>query len=332
MTASRLSLALEQGAVHLPATGDIALYRPPAGMDLSALPAARLRLVHGAAPDHAYWSALGYRVSTAAPDSAAGAIVCVPRAKAQARDLVARALAHGGPAIVDGQKTDGVESLLRDLRGRVEVSAPFSKAHGKCFAVAGPPSALADWVLPEQLRTRSGWVTAPGAFSADGPDPGSVALGRVLPETMPGRVADLGAGWGYLAFQVLERAGVTDCALVEAEHAALEAARMNVRDDRTTFHWADATTWTDPAPFDHVVTNPPFHAGRAATPALGAAFIAAAARLLGPRGTLWLVANRHLPYEAALADHFAEARLLEGPPAYKLIAATRPRGPSRARR
>jgi 16S rRNA (guanine1207-N2)-methyltransferase len=330
MSASRLSLALDAGAVHLPASGDIALYDPPAGMDISALPASRLVIVQGTAPDHAYWAALGHRVRTEAPDSAAGAIVCVPRAKDAARNLVARALAHGGQVIIDGQKTDGVDSLLRDLRARVETSAPFAKAHGKCFAVSGAPSALADWILPDLLQTPSGWVTAPGCFSADGPDPGSVALARALPAAMKGRVADLGAGWGYLAFHVLERAGVTECALVEAEHAALEAARRNVPDPRATFHWADATRWSDPAPFDHVVTNPPFHAGRAATPALGAAFIAAAARLLSPRGTLWLVANRHLPYEATLTQHFADLRPLDGPAGYKLYAAERPRRPSTA--
>ncbi len=329
MSSSRLTLALDAGAIHLPSTGDIAVYLPPSGMDLSALPAGRVRIVHGTAQDHAYWEALGFPVSVEPPESAAGAIVCVPRARVAARNLVARALAHGGPVIVDGQKTDGIDSLLKDLRARVDVTAPYAKAHGKCYAISGAPAALADWVLPDLLRTDSGWVTAPGVFSADAPDPGSVALAKALPDAMKGRVADLGAGWGYLAFHVLQHPGVTECALVEAEHAALEAARANVKDPRAQFHWADATRWNTGAPYDHIVMNPPFHAGRAATPALGAAFIAAAARHLAPRGTLWLVANRHLPYEATLASHFTEIRALEGPPAYKLIAATRPRGPSR---
>ena len=333
MSSSRLTRAIESGAVHLPASGGIAVYRPPAGMDLSALPPSRLRIVHGFAPDHAYWAALGHAVSVEPPEEAAGAVVVVPRAKDLARSLVARALAHGGPVIVDGQKTDGVESLLKDLRARVQVSAPVAKAHGKCFQIAGTPAALADWVLPDLQRTASGWTTAPGAFSADGPDPGSVALGRALPERLPGRVADLGAGWGYLAFQALERRDVAEIALVEAEHCALEAARANIRDPRAHFHWADATRWEGQAAFDHVICNPPFHPDRAADPALGAAFIAAAARVLTPRGTLWMVANRHLPYEKALDAHFAETRPLGEAAGYKLVAARRPRGTrSRSRR
>ena len=331
MSRSRLSLAIETRAVHLPATGRIALYRPAAGADLSAIPQSRAVVVHGAAPDHAYWAGLSYDTRLEPPDSAAGAVVFLPRSKALGRSLIARALGHGGPVIVDGQKTDGVEALIKELRGRVEVSAAFAKAHGKTFAISGPPGALADWILPPLSRTPSGWVTAPGVFSADGPDPGSLALGQALPEALPGRVVDLGAGWGYLAFQALERAKVTEVSLVEAEHAALEAARANISDPRAQFHWADATRWAAPAPVDHVLCNPPFHTGREATPALGAAFIAAAARLLGPRGTLWLVANRHLPYEAPLATHFAETESLSEAKGYKLIAARRPRTQGRPR-
>lgn len=331
MSDSRLSLALHSGAIHLPSTGPIAVFRPRSATDLSALPHERVEIVQGNRPDHDAWLQRGYRVSTAAPEDFAAALVIVPRAKSEARALIARASVQGGAVIVDGQKTDGIDSLLREIRARAEVSAPFAKAHGKVFQFQASPGTFADWDLPPVQTLPSGWVTAPGAFSADGPDPASVALAAALPEKMPGRVADLGAGWGYLSFHVLERRGVTECALVEAEHEALEAARMNVRDERAQFHWADATTWSDAEPFDHVVMNPPFHKGREADPALGAAFIASAARILAPHGTLWMVANRHLPYEAPLHAAFREVRELAGPPAFKLFAARRPQGQSATR-
>ena len=71
--------------------------------------------------------------------------------------------------------------------------------------------------------------------------------------------------------------------------------------------------------------NPPFHTGRAADPALGIAFIAAAARALTGSGQLWMVANRHLPYEAALRDRFKTVEELGGDAAFKLFHATRPK-------
>ncbi len=324
MSDSRLTMALHSGSVELPQTGQIAVFRPRATADLSALPRDRVEIVQGNRPDHDVWLDRGYATSVVAPRDHAAAIVMLPRAKAEARALIAEASASGGVIIVDGQKTDGIDSILREIRQRVAVSAPFSKAHGKIFQFMPSPDTFADWGLPPVTRLDSGWMTAPGMFSADGPDPASVALAAALPPKLSGRVADLGAGWGYLAFHVLERRGVTECALVEAEHAALEAARLNVSDDRARFHWADATRWSDPEPFDHVVMNPPFHSSRAADPALGGSFIAAAARLLSPHGTLWLVANRHLPYEAPLNAAFRELRELDGPPGFKIIAARRP--------
>ena len=134
-----------------------------------------------------------------------------------------------------------IRSLLREIRKRAEVSPPVAKAHGKIFQFQPGPGLFADWALPAVTRLDSGWVTAPGMFSADGPDPASVALAKALPQKMPGRVADLGAGWGYLSFHVLERQGVTECVLVEAEHAALEAARQNLHGGRARFLWEDVT-------------------------------------------------------------------------------------------
>jgi len=82
-----------------------------------------------------------------------------------------------------------------------------------------------------------------------------------------------------------------------------------------------------------VLCNPPFHPGRRPDPELGRAFIAAAAGMLAPQGSLWLVANRHLPYEAALEALFADVRPLGADPRYKLIHASRPRrAPVRSQR
>ena len=94
-------------------------------------------------------------------------------------------------------------------------------------------------------------------------------------------------------------------------------------DPRARFHWADATRgkW---GPVDAVVMNPPFHTGRAADPALGVAFIRAAAAMLTPSGTLWMVANRHLPYEPVLAAAFREVEEIGGDSRFRLTRAARP--------
>ncbi len=353
MPADRLSLALASGAAAIPASGRIVAFFPTSGTDLSALPRDRLHVVQPFRPDHDSFAAAGYATAPA-PDEGpadgadaapipgyAAAIVFLPRARAAARATVARAvrLTGGGPLVIDGQKVDGIDTMLRDARARGQVTDVLSKAHGKIFTLTPDPGA--DWPAWEAAgapRPMDGGLSAaPGGFSADGPDPGSQALAAALaalpPGRLSGRVADLGAGWGYLSRAVLDRPEAAEVHLVEADHGALSLAQAALgHDPRARFHWADATDFAPDAAFDAVVTNPPFHRGRTADPGLGRAFVLAAARMLRPSGALYLVANRHLPYEATLAAAFAEvAELPAAPgshaPGYKLIRAARPRRP-----
>ena len=329
MSHPRLSLALEAPEA-LPPEGRIVVFRPTAETDLSDLPKDRLQLVQGFCPDHAALAARGYAVAPRAEADFAAAVVFVPRAKAEARALLAEAcdrVAPGGPIWVDGLKTDGIDSLLKDLRALLPISDPIAKAHGKIFSFVATPGALTAWAA-KPMQPAPGFTTLPGVFSADGIDRGSALLASCLPETLPARVVDIGAGWGWLSAQVLARKGVEQIDLVEAEHAALECSKMNLSDPRARFHWADAIK----VKFENrplaAVMNPPFHTTRAADPALGAAFIRAAAGMLSLSGTLWMVANRHLPYEAVLRACFHEVAEITPPSgrdgAFRIFRAERP--------
>jgi 16S rRNA (guanine1207-N2)-methyltransferase len=317
-----LSLALETGALTLPSDGRIAVYRPRAGDDLSDLPSGRVVVLTGFKPDHDHF-ARSHAVDPQPPYAAA--IVCLPRSREAARALIARAAAEVGPGgwvAVDGQKTEGIDTALKDLRARVDLSESLSKAHGKLASfIAGPD--LSDWMA--QPTVVDGFQTLPGVFSADGPDRGSVLLAAALPAKLGGKVADLGAGWGYLAAEILKRPGVKRLDLVEAEADALACARVNITDERARFHWADATQWRPETLLDAVVMNPPFHTGREADPGLGAAFIRATRRMLAPDGSLWLVANRHLPYDPVLAEAFLSVEDVAGDGAFRVIHARKPR-------
>ncbi|MFN3823263.1 MAG: class I SAM-dependent methyltransferase [Pseudorhodobacter sp.] len=331
MRSARLTIALDGALPALPATGDILVLRPRGPDELAPLTNARLRIVQGFRPEHDALAARGYRCF-ALPEDEAGlpppvaALVCLPRSKVEARALLHHAAGRvvpGGPVLVDGQKTDGADSVLRDLRGHVAVSDPVAKAHGKLFSFPAAAVLPADWQA-QPREVGEGFITLPGVFSADGPDDGSVQLAAALPPKLNGEVIDLGAGWGYLARAGLAREGVRKLHLVEAEAAALASARVNITDPRAQFHWADATTFKLPRGADHILCNPPFHAGREADPGLGLAFLKAAARLLAPHGTLWLVANRHLPYDRLLSELFRECAEIGGDRRFRLTRASRP--------
>jgi len=98
-----------------------------------------------------------------------------------------------------------------------------------------------------------------------------------------------------------------------------------VTDPRAAFHWTDATTFTPAQRYGGIVMNPPFHAGtREGDPNLGLAFIRAAAGMLSLSGTLWMVANRHLPYAEALKSLFHEVEEIGGDGAFRLTRAHKP--------
>ncbi|KQI67775.1 MFS transporter [Loktanella sp. 3ANDIMAR09] len=318
---SRLATALTDGSLTLP-DGPVTVMRPNMDTDLSPLMGHDVMIQHTHAPEVEAFRAAGYTVSTDA-DPGATTIVVVPRFKALAQSLVAQAARGGGLVVVDGQRSDGIDSLFRACRKRLGNLPSIPKAHGRIFWFPAT-DAFAEWAVGAPAPNAAGHYTTAGVFSDGDVDRGSALLARALPAKLPGAMADLGAGWGYLSGEILRRDKVTSLALVESEALALDCARLNIKDPRATFHWADALTFRPDRKFDGIVMNPPFHTGSKGTPALGQEFIAAAARMLTPNGQLWMVANRHLPYEAALRDQFRRVEELPGDGAFKLFHASRP--------
>lgn len=324
----RLMLALQSG-LDLPEFGLISVLGPQSDTDLMVLPQDRVRIVQPQKPVFDHFQALGFDCVTAIEPETAVTILCLPRAKALARSQVYQAcVSTTGRVVIDGAKTDGIDSLLRDIRARVPVFGPLSKAHGKVFWFDANAKAFADWQAPSSQMV-DGFHTAPGVFSADGIDPGSAMLAANLPAKLGRHVVDLGAGWGYLAASILAIENVKTLDLIEADTTALDCARQNVTDARAQFHWADARIWGAAGKYDTVVMNPPFHTGRSAEPALGRAFIASAARLLAPNGSMWMVANRHLGYESTLSEHFTKSEEIAGDARFKVLRAQRPSRPRR---
>ncbi|MCF6445823.1 class I SAM-dependent methyltransferase [Nereida sp. MMG025] len=326
MPLSRLTLAINAGHVTLPDDGVIAVVGPPADADLSALPMERLQIVQGFKPDHDAWASRGYAVTTEMPAQVAGAIVFLPRAKDAMRARVAAALgASDGPITIDGLKIEGIDSLYKDLRKRGTVSAAFSKAHGKTFTL-DQDADLASWAAPATpVEVIAGFRTLPGVFSAQGIDKGSAVLAEALPAKLPSRVADLGSGWGWLSAQILSHDTVQHLEMVEADYDAHRCAHINVTDPRAHLHWADATQFRPEKLCDAVIMNPPFHTSRNADPSIGRAFLHAGTKMLHQGGQMWIVANRHLPYENTLSELFLDVTEIAGTNSFKVLHARKPR-------
>lgn len=263
-------------------------------------------------------------------------LVLPPRQRDEARALFAQALAAvapGGIIVACQSNNEGARSGESDLQQLAGLGGKLTKNHCRAF-----------WTAPlegnhdEALRKRWAALDAPraildgrfhsrpGVFAWDRIDPASALLVGQLPPDLAGRGADLGAGWGYLSAEVLARCPkVTALDLYEAEARALALARRNLAGSaaQLDFRWHDVTAGID-GRYNFIVSNPPFHTpAREDRPDIGQRFIAVAAQALRPGGRLFMVANRHLPYEQILNDSFGEVRVAAERDGFKVIVGTR---------
>ena len=332
-----LSLALDEAGL-LPERGDILCLRAEAVPFLLSLPKDRLTCQNSFKPDHDALKKAGFAVLPPEAESfppAALTIVLPPRQRLEARALFARALRDapvGGIIIASLPNTLGAktgEKMLAELAGE---SQSLSKHKCRAFWVVKTDSWNAplaeEWIAQDRPQlVDEGFWSRPGLFSWDRIDAGSELLADSVPEWIKGRGADFGAGQGYLTREVLANCPHVDSMdLYEAEYRALACQQKNLEGfDNWAQHWADVTKDAPKAEYDFIFMNPPFHTGRADAASLGQAFIRAASDALKTGGTLWLVANRHLPYEAALGECFKSHEMLEDEGGYKIIRAEKPK-------
>ncbi len=230
----------------------------------------------------------------------------------------------GGLIVVAGEKTAGISSLRKYVGQSATIQGFLSKYHGTVFWFKNPGAEdlpeIPPHVPPED------YFTLPGMFSADHVDPGSEVLASYFDKKIAGNVADYGAGWGYLSHQLLKHGGnIAHLDLYEADWHALEAAKKNVMSDevRLGYYWHDLAREKVDRSYDWVIMNPPFHSGQKAEPHLGQKILEVASQSLRKGGRLLLVANRNLPYEKTIEQHFSSQSKLFETSAYKVIEAVR---------
>ncbi|UDF02801.1 class I SAM-dependent methyltransferase [Asticcacaulis sp. AND118] len=316
----------DDGLIDWPA-GPALFLRARYGAALSGVDRARLICEQSFKPEYDRLKPAGFALRDPA-DTALHPLVIVlpPRQREEYRALLARAVATaepGGTVLACVSNLEGAKTVENDLKALCGNVASLSKNKCRAFwATTDAPNAdlVTQWLALDAPRPilDGRFVSRPGLFAWDRIDAGSKRLAEHLP-LLSGHGADLGGGFGYLSDEVLRRNPGVRIDLYEAEQRAVELSESNLKvyGERVSCHWRDVTKGIDGA-YDFIVSNPPFHAGRADLPELGQAFIRAAAAGLKPGGSLYMVANRHLPYEAGLKGAFKSVVALHEDRDYKV--------------
>lgn len=285
------------------------------------------------------------------PTSSAAIVVHAPASVVERRRVMAlalRALQVGAPLTVIAHNTKGGTRLAKELEAfGCEVVSEHKRHHRIARTTRPEIPADIDRAIAEGdaiLLPELGLWSQPGLFNWDRIDPGSQLLLDNLPALI-GRGADLGCGIGVLARVVRENHPLAEMHLIDIDARALDISRRNVPGDGIFLHWVDVRATqvaaaasppplgekevsnappllrTLPSGLDFVVCNPPFHDGGEEDRSLGKVFITRAAEMLRPGGTLWLTANRHLPYEAVLTSAFESVEPIADKAGFKIYAA-----------
>jgi len=329
---------LDDGLIDWPANAAPALflrarYGPalsgPAlsAMTLSAADRTRLICEQSFRPEYDRLTQAGFALRPPGDDTRYPLVLVLPpRQREEYRALLARAVQSatpGGIVLACASNLEGAKTVENDLKALCGNIASLSKNKCRAFwATVDTPDAglITHWTALDAPRPilEGRFLSRPGLFAWDRIDPGSKLLAEHLP-ALSGQGADLGGGWGYLSDEVLRRNPDARIDLYEAEDRALQLAVANLKayGERAACHWRDVGKGID-GRYDFIVSNPPFHTGRADRPELGQAFIRTAAAALKPGGSLFMVANRHLPYEDTLKAAFKSVSLLHEDRDYKV--------------
>jgi 16S rRNA (guanine1207-N2)-methyltransferase len=268
------------------------------------------------------------RLDDQAPDPLQSLVMLAPSGTAERRHTLAlalRAVVPGGECTFMAPKQKGGARLAEDLaRFGCSVEETAKRHHRICIfrrpaEPVGVEEALAEGAM--RLVQGLGLWSQPGVFSWDRIDPGSALLIEHL-GALSGHGADFGCGIGVLGRAALKSPKVKGLDLIDIDRRAIEAAGRNIEDARARFFWADILKQAPARErLDFIIMNPPFHHEGVEDQALGQNFIKRAAEALRKGGTLFVTANRHLPYESVLKPLFRQVTVRAEAAGYKIIEA-----------
>ncbi|EOD78500.1 Ribosomal RNA small subunit methyltransferase C [Grimontia indica] len=238
-----------------------------------------------------------------------------PKAKAEADFLLSMLMAElgtGTEIAVVGENRSGVKSIEKMFApyGRVtkfDSARRCSFYWGQCDNQPAP-FVLEDWYKSYPLNVGEQSLTIrslPGVFSHGELDAGTQLLLDNLP-TLKGKVLDFGCGAGVIGTVIKQRYPNTQITMVDISALAVASARETLRFNNLDGEVFASDVYSDiDGHFDHIVSNPPFHAGLKTHYAATETLLERAPEYLNRAGELTIVANSFLRYTPFIERAFS---------------------------
>jgi 16S rRNA (guanine1207-N2)-methyltransferase len=147
-----------------------------------------------------------------------------------------------------------------------------------------------------------------------------------IPERIHGSVLDVGCGAGVIGVAAA-MAGARRVTMSDVNLLALQAAMENLRRLHLTgvdVVASDALQRVDGRRYDLIVSNPPFHRGKAVDFSVADDLIAGAPAHLEPGGSLLIVANAFLAYGRRMERVFGHVETVTATRQYHVLRASDP--------
>jgi 16S rRNA (guanine1207-N2)-methyltransferase len=284
---------------------------------------------------------------TVLPDQAGSydfAMIDLPKGRQFARRWLVEAyyaLRPGGKLYLSGAKNQGIKSIARDaenLFGSLTVVA-YKKGNRLLRLVKSEkPIPTPAWlneagVAPgtwhkidiQTRRHKLNLYSLPGVFSYHKLDLGTKLLLEQINYSPGERVLDLGCGYGIIGLTAaLSDAEFVD--LVDTNLLSIASAQKNLLTHQVSNAQAvpsDAFSNLGGKPYHLILSNPPFHAGKAVEYQITQAFIHQSFASLEIGGRLLLVANKFIRYDQLMQSVFNNVQCLAETNQYHVLSSTK---------
>ena len=268
------------------------------------------------------------------------AIIQMPKGRMLARRWLFQAyqsLKNSGRLYISGSNKSGIQSFIKDttnLFGNGQILAykkgnrvsKHVKQSGTCTLpdwTSAPGIANGSWVeFSATIRDQNYLIRSlPGVFSFDHLDVGTKMLLEVV-QIKPGcKVLDIGCGYGMIGlYAATHGAGWVD--FIDSDLLAVASCKQTLAINRitnSTVYKGDLLGPVASSTYDLIISNPPFHAGRAVNFQIAEAMIKQSYHALNLDGHLIIVANRFIPYDRLVKEIFGNVSFLADTPRFYVL-------------